>query len=193
MGREVWVLDVTADLGVPAMAAASRWTAGRSEGIMFGFGAHLDPRVAVKRALSELNQLVPSMARVGPEGTFACEHDPDAAAWLRTATVAGQPWLTPDPDVPARGPADYSYVPGPDLAEDVRLIRSRIEEQGMEMLVLDQTRPDIGLPVVKVIVPGMRHFWTRYAPGRLFDVPVRLGRLAEPTPYGRLNPLPLFL
>ena len=35
----------------------------------------------------------------------------------------------------------------------------------MEMLVLDQTRPEIGLPVAKVIVPGMRHFWARFAPG----------------------------
>jgi ribosomal protein S12 methylthiotransferase accessory factor len=47
--------------------------------------------------------------------------------------------------------------------------------------------------VVKVIVPGMRSFWARYAPGRLFDVPVRLGRLARPTPYDELNPIPLFL
>ncbi len=34
----------------------------------------------------------------------------------------------------------------------------------MEMLVvLDQTRPDIGLRVAKVIVPGMRHMWKRLA------------------------------
>ena len=45
----------------------------------------------------------------------------------------------------------------------------------MEMLVLDQTREEIGLPVVKVIVPGLRHFWARFAPGRLYDVPARLG------------------
>jgi oxazoline/thiazoline synthase len=47
--------------------------------------------------------------------------------------------------------------------------------------------------VVKVVVPGLRHFWARFAPGRLFDVPVRLGRLATPTPYEDLNPVPLFL
>ena len=34
-------------------------------------------------------------------------------------------------------------------------MQSRIETAGMEVLVLDQTRPDIGLPVVKVIVPGL--------------------------------------
>jgi ribosomal protein S12 methylthiotransferase accessory factor len=63
----------------------------------------------------------------------------------------------------------------------------------MEILVLDQTRPDIDLPVVKVIVPGMRHFWARFAPGRLFDVPVRMGRQSTPTQYADLNPYPMFL
>jgi ribosomal protein S12 methylthiotransferase accessory factor len=63
----------------------------------------------------------------------------------------------------------------------------------MEMLVLDQTRPDVGLPVVKVIVPGMRHFWTRYAPGRLYDVPVRMGLQTRPTAESDLNPIAMFL
>ena len=63
----------------------------------------------------------------------------------------------------------------------------------MEMLVLDQTRPDIGLPVAKVFVPGLRHFWARFAPGRLYDVPVQLGWLSEPTPESALNPVPMFL
>jgi ribosomal protein S12 methylthiotransferase accessory factor len=63
----------------------------------------------------------------------------------------------------------------------------------MEMLVLDQTRPEIGMPVVKVVVPGMRHFWPRFAPGRLYHVPVQLGWLPRPTDEGDLNPIPMFL
>lgn len=64
---------------------------------------------------------------------------------------------------------------------------------GLEMLVLDQTRPDIGLPVAKVIVPGLRHFWARFGPGRLYEVPVALGRLEKPTGFADLNPIPLFV
>ena len=45
------------------------------------------------------------------------------------------------------------------------------------MLVLDQ--PLIGIPVVKVVVPGLRHSG-RHAAGRLFDVPVRMGWLEQP-------------
>jgi oxazoline/thiazoline synthase len=113
--------------------------------------------------------------------------------WLRHATLAGEPYLAPDPDRGALGPADYAYAPNTDLLDDLTLLQDRVESLGMELLVLDQTRPDTGLPVAKVIVPGMRHFWARKAPGRLFDVPVRLGRLAEPTPYNQLNPTPMFL
>ena len=61
----------------------------------------------------------------------------------------------------------------------------------MEFLVLDQTRPDIGMPVARVIVPGLRHFWERFAPGRLFDVPVAMGWRDSPLAETELNPVPV--
>lgn len=192
LGREVWVLDLTADFDVPVMAALSRRPGGPREEIMFGFGAHVDPHVALRRALTELNQLMPQVLEAGPDGQYPCA-DPDMSAWLRTATVAGEPYLAPDPARRALRPADYGYTPTADLLDDVTSLQAKVESLGMELLVLDQTRPDVGLPVVKVIVPGMRHFWARFAPGRLYDVPVRLGRLAEPTPFSQLNPTPMFL
>jgi ribosomal protein S12 methylthiotransferase accessory factor len=60
---------------------------------------------------------------------------------------------------------------------------------GLDFLVLDQTRPDIEVPVVRVIVPGLRHFYRRFAPGRLYDVPVKLGLRDRPLPEHELNPL----
>lgn len=185
LGREVWVLDVTSDLGVPVLAAVSRDTRGPREAIMLGFGAHLDPAVAVRRALTELNQMMPAVLDGWDGGD-----DPDAVRWLRDATVAGEPYLRPDP---ALGAARFEDASSPDLLADVRLVQGKLEAAGLEVFVLDQTRPDIGLPVVKVIVPGLRGFWARFAPGRLYDVPVRLGRLAEPTAYEDLNPMPIFL
>ncbi|HEX3648473.1 MAG TPA: TOMM precursor leader peptide-binding protein, partial [Pseudonocardiaceae bacterium] len=189
LGRDVWVLDVTADLGVPAMAALSRRVDSPAEDIMLGFGAHLDPAIALRRALTELNQLLPA---VGTDGRYRCA-DPDALRWWRHATTANQPYLLPDPDRPPLGPGDYRWTPCADIGAEVDLIRRRLAEQDMEVLVLDQTRPDIDLPVAKVIVPGMRPFWARLAPGRLYDVPVALGRQAAPTDYADLNPFPLFL
>jgi ribosomal protein S12 methylthiotransferase accessory factor len=80
-----------------------------------------------------------------------------------------------------------------DLRDDVMTCVKIAEKQGMETLVLDQTRPDIGLNVVKVFVPGMRHFWQRLGAGRLYDVPVKLGWLPEPLQEHQLNPIPIFL
>jgi oxazoline/thiazoline synthase len=59
---------------------------------------------------------------------------------------------------------------------------------GLDFLVLDQTRPDVEVPVVRVIVPGLRHFYRRFAPGRLYDIPVKLGLRDRPLPEGELTP-----
>lgn len=192
LNREVWVLDVTSDLGVPTMAALSRRTDKEREDIMFGFGAHTDPKVALIRALTELNQLMPAVVDAGDDATYGWS-DPDAVHWWRTATFDSMAYLRPDPAVPARTLADYDNRPNDDLSRDIAMIQHKLAASGHDVLVLDQTRPDIGLPVVQAIVPGLRGFWARFAPGRLFDVPVKLGRLNRPTAYEDLNPIPLFL
>ncbi|MFE0733518.1 TOMM precursor leader peptide-binding protein [Streptomyces sp. NPDC058855] len=193
IGREVWALNLTSDFGIPVVAALSRRTDRPHEDVLFGFGAHLDPLIAVRRALTEMGQLLPAVVDARPDGSGYAVDDPLARSWWRTATVATRPYLLPDPTVPARGPADWAYTPRPDLADDVAALTSLARERGLEVLVLDQTRPDVELPVVKVVMPGMRQFWPRFAPGRLYDVPVALGRVAEPTPYELLNPQPLFV
>ncbi|GAB2840393.1 TOMM precursor leader peptide-binding protein [Lentzea nigeriaca] len=188
LGREVWVLDLTADLDIPVMAAVSRRIDGPREDIMFGFGAHLDPHIALRRCLTELNQVLPAVVDLTPAAWR--DLDTDLRQWLSTATVANQPYLVPSDTAPA---VRHRYSWQPDLHADVRMIQARLEALGLEVLVLDQTRPDIGLPVVKVIVPGLRHFWSRLARGRLYDVPVSLGRLDKPSAYDELNPIPLFM
>ena len=189
LGREVWVLDVTSDLSIPVMAAISRRTGGDAEDIVYGFGAHFDPRIAVRRALTELGQLLPLAGR--PGGQRCDVDDPHLISWWTTATVASHPYLLPDPVQRPRTAADY--VPATSGQPGLDGVRAVVGDAGLDILVLDQTRPDIGLPVVKVVVPGMRHFWPRFAPGRLFDVPVRLGRLARPAEYHQLNPIPIYV
>jgi ribosomal protein S12 methylthiotransferase accessory factor len=189
--REVWVLDVTSDLGIPAMAAVSRRTDKAAEDIMLGFGAHFDPHIALRRALTELGQLLPAAAGAGPSGTGYGSADPHLLSWWTRATTRSEPYLVPDPEQSPRTAADYRYTPSQDL--NVSRACTVASRAGLDVMVLDQTRPDIGMPVVKVISPGLRHFWPRFAPGRLFDVPVRLGRLTRKTAYEDLNPVPIYL
>ncbi|HEY1860474.1 MAG TPA: TOMM precursor leader peptide-binding protein [Gemmataceae bacterium] len=192
-GREFWALDLTTDLDIPIFASICRRIDGPPEQIVLGFGAHLEPRVALLRAVTEMNQML-SSSLLEPEGKELGDRnaDPDTARWLQTATTANQPYLLPALGEP-RTAALYARIWTDDMAEDVRACQARVERAGMEMLVLDQTRPEVGLPVAKVIVPGLRHFWARFAPGRLYDVPVRLGWLPRPLGEEELNPVPMFL
>lgn len=184
-GRECWVLDITHDLEIPCCAAVSRRTGAGPERIMLGFGAHLDRSVAVRRALTEMNQLYavrdePHGLRVGAE----------TRRWFREGRLADHPQLLPVPG------SRTVVTPEPrlsgSLAADIAQCRRAVERAGLEVLVLDQTRPDVKIPVVKVVVPGLHHFWPRFGGPRLYDVPVQLGWLKEARREADLNPVAIF-
>ncbi|MRG93717.1 TOMM precursor leader peptide-binding protein [Polyangium spumosum] len=188
-GRELWALDLTSDLGIPTFAALSRQVEGPFQSIVFGFGAHLDARLALLRAVTEHNQLLP----------FVFTGDPDKPSpggqivdWLRQATVESEPYLRPSGAAP-RTPRDFAPSAFEDLREAVAHCVEIARGRGLETLVLDQTRPDTDLVVVKVIVPGLRHFWARLGPGRLYEVPVAMGLRSAPLPEEAMNPHSMFI
>ena len=163
-GRDFWVLDITNDFGIPCFAALSAKSRFHKNYLM-GLGAHFDPLIALKRALTEMSQFLP-LEKTKTEGI-----DADG------------PYLKPDPASIATTPDDFAVRRGT-VDSCIRLSK----KLGLEMFVLDQTREDVGLPVAKVIIPGMRQHWRRLAPGRLYDVPVRLGWLRKPLSEKQLNP-----
>jgi oxazoline/thiazoline synthase len=192
--RELWALDLTSDLGIPVIAAVSRRVSTQRERLLFGFGAHLDPAVALVRAATELNQCLTRATAAGADREDASDFaDEDFRSWWASATLAAQSYLTPAPSLSPRRRSDWAAWTHDDLLEAILHCRHIVESRGMEVLVLDQTRADIGLPVARVIVPGLRHFWTRFAPGRLYDVPVRTGELPRPLAETELNPIPMFI
>ncbi|MCM0593944.1 MAG: TOMM precursor leader peptide-binding protein [Gloeotrichia echinulata IR180] len=192
--RQLWVLDITSDLNIPAFAAISCRKDREMEDIILGYGVHFDPKLALSRALTEVNQILPNVLLAKADGSTQYPPSGDSLAieWWKSATVANQPYLIPDQGVP-KVLGDYPQLASDDLLEDVKLCQKIVEQNGLEMLVLDQTRPDIGLRVAKVIVPGMRHMWKRLGSGRLYDVPVKMGWLQEPLTEKELNPFPMWM
>ena len=195
LDRELWVLDLTGDLNIPAFTAISRRRDREVEDIILGFGAHFDPKLAVQRAITEVNQILPAVLTANADGTteYAASAEPLVLDWWKRATLENQPYLASDKSITPKVYSDYPQVGSDDLLDDIKLCQQIVEQRGMEMLVLDQTRPDIGLKVVKVVVPGLRHFWKRLGAGRLYEVPVKLGWLKEPIPEEQLNPFPMWM
>lgn len=191
IGREVWALDLTTDLGITTVVALSRNREANAEQILMGLGCHLDPRIAVQRALAEMNQML-GIANAQVDGVDSSLDDWETLEWLTKATLSNQPYLQPNLSIPLRSIGDLEDHHSGDLLQDIQHCCRCVEKQGMEVLVLDQTRELVGLPVVKVVVPGLRHFWARYGPGRLYEVPMRMGQLQHSLTEDELNPTPIF-
>ncbi|MBY6240516.1 TOMM precursor leader peptide-binding protein [Methylosinus sp. Sm6] len=177
MGRRLWALDVTSDLGVPVVVAVAHWMEDGRERIEVAAGAHFDLRIAALRALTEINQFMAIERMMGRPGDRI---DP--------LPLQEHVYLMPDGTASLRRRQSQKFA-SLDRREQVLACVKLVERHGHDFLVLDQTRPDIEVPVVRVIVPGLRHFYRRFAPGRLYDAPLALGLRRRRLVEAELNPL----
>jgi len=173
LGRTLAVLDLRCDTGVPVVAAVACDLADGTP-LATGRGCHLDPATAILDAVTELSQV---SAVGGP-----VDHPP-----VKGATAAARPHLLPDRSAAVQA-SDLPPTPGIDVCEAIESCVQMLARLGHEALVLDTTRPDIGFPSVRVIVPGLRPLLRRLAPGRLYDVPVALGWVSGKLREDELNP-----
>lgn len=194
LDRELHVLDLTVDTRIPTFAVVSRRIDWPVEDVTLGFASHLDPRTALLRALGGANQYLPALEARSPDGNTSYRYvDPETLAWFKTASYQDQPYLVPDPTASPRSIQDLPSMASDDIRDDLVRCLDIVKGLGLEVLVVDQTRPDVGLPVARVAVPGLRHFWRRLAPGRLYDVPVKLGWLDRPHAESEMNPIACFV
>jgi thiazole/oxazole-forming peptide maturase SagD family component len=178
IGRSVEVLDITATRNIPTFVAVSSSEEPPREDYALGFGAHFDAKIALTRALTEVTQSLPMVLSGGDPGCF-----------LRAENGrAERLFLAPDEQMAATKRSDFPPSVARETRQDVLSCVELAKSRGLEMLVLEQTRKDVGMPVVKVVVPGMRSWWARFAPGRLYTLPVQLGWLAELKHELELNP-----
>ena len=188
--RDLWALDVTSDLGVPTFAAISRRVDARRR------GCHLWLRIA-SRSRRRVDQSVDRGESVAGGGAD-CER---AGIDAQLSRRPRRPSLVAHRQDCGRRLPGARPRGGSEAAAGLRAGRFRrsprktssccqriAAARGIEILVLDQTRPDVGLPVVRVVAPGLRHFWARFGPGRLYDVPVQQGWLPRAVQEGELNP-----
>jgi ribosomal protein S12 methylthiotransferase accessory factor YcaO len=156
------------------------WIEDGKENIEFGSGSHFDKRIALLRSLTELSQFL----SIGEGGLRGDRSTLDGTTPLK---LEYYPFLQPATNVIAPPPLNMN-VPLDSVKEQVEACVEVARRAGYDFLVLDQTRPDVEVPVVRVVVPGLRHFYKRFGPGRLYDVPVKLGLLDQPRREDELTP-----
>ncbi|HYI96475.1 MAG TPA: YcaO-like family protein [Bryobacteraceae bacterium] len=185
--RNVEMLDLTTDLGIFVFGAVACDAAGSD--ITLGFGAHFDPKLAARRAARELAQVSAECDEL-PSGTpqrGSLEYA--FARWREQARISSEPHL-----VPIRISSNERRVNYLDPGVSVfKQCVHTCKQHALDLLALNLTRPEIGLPVARVVCPELRSPWRRLAPGRLYNLPVKLGWIPSPRAEHEMNPSPYCL
>ncbi|MDE1460833.1 TOMM precursor leader peptide-binding protein [Spartinivicinus poritis] len=180
--RSLFVLDITTDLGIPAFVAVS-YNLSNNKEIIYGFGCHLNTLIAVERSIIELNQLLPILLDQKLD-----QLDHQLKDWLTLQSIDDHPYLLPSNSNKINPLNHYPDDHPTTISSAVNKITDHFAKAEIDLFMLDLTQPDIGMPVVKTIAPGLRHFWRRTGPGRLYTVPVKMGWLDSAYNEDELNP-----
>ena len=149
---EVRVKDITSDLGIPTIAAVSDDTRLRDPALLtLGMGTHTNARIALLRALTEVAQSRLTQIHGAREDTTVADFR-RRIGYDRTRRM-NRYWFDGD------GEVDFSTIPScdtDDFLTDIRHTLSVLEKAGFaHVIAVDLTRPEISVPVVRVVVPGL--------------------------------------
>jgi len=151
-GISLTIKDITSDIGIPTFNASSvEWVTHDYGYLAEGHGTHPDSRIALLRAITEVSQTRAANIQGARDDLrkikYGEQNTDDRRAWqFMTSTKKIR----------------FSQVQtffNEDILDDIKLILSRLKNVGLsQVIIVDLTNPDIGIPVVRAIVPGLETF-----------------------------------
>lgn len=190
--RHFFLLDITTDLLIPCFVAVSCKKDGSR--VFFGSAAHLNPRLAISRAIGELSQLM--IRQFLPQSTDLEKIPPqerELAQWILTQSIYDHPHLLPLDNQTKQYPAIQSSLATDDFLDDIQTCIKLLTHQNVRAFFVNLNNSSINHHTVKVICPELRHFWCRLAPGRLYDVPLKMKWISKNLLENEMNDVPYFL
>lgn len=154
-GVEVTLRDISSDIGLPTVAAIADDVTLRDPTLLcIGMGTHAVPEIAILRALTEAAQSRATQIHGAREDTQE-NHMKRRIGYDRTKRL-NQKWFSDGDKIHLA--AMYAYR-SDDFLDDISYTLRQLEAAGIgQVFVTDLTRPEIGIPVVRVIVPGLEHY-----------------------------------
>jgi thioglycine synthase len=151
-GISLMVKDITSDIGIPTFNASSvEWISHDYGYLAEGHGTHPDARIALLRAITEVSQTRAANIQGARDDLrkikYNDENTDDRRAWQFMRSTKK---------------IKFSEVPtffNEDILDDINLILYRLKNVGLnQVIIVDLTNQDIGIPVVRAIVPGLETF-----------------------------------
>jgi ribosomal protein S12 methylthiotransferase accessory factor len=164
-GVAVRVWDTTSDVGIASFYCLAMSRGDDDADPEFGGGCHPAREVALLRALTEAAQARTTFIAGARDDFWPEDYAPALRAQRRQVCRALM-----DGPAPARGFHGVPTREADSIRGDVAWVLERLRAVGIrQAVVVDLTRPEIGLPVARVVVPGLegpdKGDRSGYAPG----------------------------
>jgi putative methanogenesis marker protein 1 len=151
-GVEVHIKDITSDIGIPTIAAVSDDIELKDPALLtIGMGSHTSAGIALLRALTEVAQSRLTQIHGAREDTTEASFRKNLG-YERTKRL-NRHWFGEAGEIPFGAIRSFD---SDDFRTDIRHTIDALRAAGLDrVIVVDLTRETIGVPVVRVIVPGL--------------------------------------
>jgi len=152
-GINIKLVNLTADVNITTIAAVSDDTILKDAALLtLGVGTHLNPEIAVLRALTEVAQSRATQIHGTREDTIR-------AVFMRKAGYErmkriNNHWFGESETIIEL--SNIKNISGKSFKDDIETSKHLLNKCGFkDILYVDLTRKEIGIPVVRVLIPGM--------------------------------------
>jgi ribosomal protein S12 methylthiotransferase accessory factor len=151
-GIPLTIKDITSEIGIPTFNASSvEWVSHDYGYLAEGHGTHPDARIALLRAITEVSQTRAANIQGARDDLrkirYGESNTDDRRAWQFMAS---------------KNRIGFSKIAtffNEDILDDIKLLLSRLKAAGLDrVIIVDLTNPEIKIPVVRAIVPGLETF-----------------------------------
>lgn len=152
-GIEIFLKDITSDVGVTTIGAASDDIKTKDpEMLTIGVGTHLDPEIAAVRAITEVAQSR-TTHKQGVKVNAKIQKATREMGYEKIKEINRLWYSDLDEKINLKDMRDEStdYV-----LDDIELVLEKLMNTGFDKVItVDLTRPEVNVPVVRMIIPGM--------------------------------------
>jgi YcaO-like protein with predicted kinase domain len=151
-GMETMIWDVSSDIGLPVFLAliTDRYSdPGEAQYTSIGYGCHLSRRISLQRALTEAAQSRLTLIAGSRDDIFREEYDsvsPRSIDSFRFLRPKEGPW---------RAFHEVTSQETVSVREDLAVALVQLRQAGAKHVAVVDLTGDAGIPVVRVIVPGL--------------------------------------
>ena len=155
-GIKIKLMDFTADIKVPTIAASADDTVTRDAGLLtLGMGTHLDPEVAILRALTEVAQSRATQINGAREDTVRADFAREAG-YERMKRINKYYFRDEEEKISLSSIENKSTT---SITKDLEIVKEELMANDIDkILYYDLTRPELDVSVVRVVIPEMELF-----------------------------------